>query len=54
MVHNTYLSSKPILNSGLDAVSSKQKNKHCVKNARIQSFSGLHFPSFGLNTESYS
>ena len=27
---------------------------YCVKSARIQSFSGLHFPVFGLNTERYS
>ena len=27
---------------------------HCVKSTRIRSFSGLHFPSFGLNTESIS
>ena len=24
---------------------------HCVKNVRVQSFSGRHFPAFGLNTE---
>ena len=24
---------------------------HCVKNVRIRSYSGLHFPTFGLNTE---
>ena len=24
---------------------------HCVKSARIRSFSGLCFPAFGLNTE---
>ena len=26
---------------------------HCVKSARIQSFSGPYFPVFGLNTERY-
>ena len=26
---------------------------HCIKSARIQSYSGLHFPTFGLNTERY-
>ena len=26
---------------------------HCVKSARIRSFSGMHFPTFGLNTEIY-
>ena len=26
---------------------------HCVKSVRIQSFSGPHFPAFGLNTETY-
>ena len=24
---------------------------HCVKSDRIRSYSGLHFPAFGLNTE---
>ena len=28
--------------------------KHCMKNVRIRSFSGPHFPAFGLNTERYS
>ena len=23
---------------------------HCVKSVRIRSYSGLHFPTFGLNT----
>ena len=27
--------------------------KHCVKLVRIQSYSGPHFPAFGLNTERY-
>ena len=27
---------------------------HCVKSVRIRSYSGLHFPAFGLNTERYS
>ena len=27
---------------------------HCAKSVRIRSFSGLHFPAFGLNTEIYS
>ena len=27
---------------------------HCVKNVRIRSYSGSHFPVFGLNTERYS
>ena len=26
---------------------------HCVKTVHIWSFSGLHFPEFGLNTEVY-
>ena len=26
---------------------------HCVKSARIQSYSGPNFPAFGLNTERY-
>ena len=26
---------------------------HCVKSVRIRSYSGLHFPTFGLNTERY-
>ena len=27
---------------------------HCLKNVHYQSFSGPHFPVFGLNTETYS
>ena len=30
------------------------KNYLCVKIVRIQSFSGSHFPAFGVNTEFYS
>ena len=26
---------------------------HCVKSVRIPSFSGMHFPAFGLTTERY-
>ena len=26
---------------------------HCVKSVRIQSYFGLYFPAFGLNTERY-
>ena len=26
---------------------------HCVKSVRICSYSGLYFPAFGLNTETY-
>ena len=26
---------------------------HCVESVRIRSFSGQHFPAFGLNTEIY-
>ena len=29
------------------------KSDHCVKSVRIRSFSGLYFPTFGLNTERY-
>ena len=28
-------------------------NMHCVKSVRIRSYSGPHFPAFGLNTEKY-
>ena len=27
---------------------------HCIKNARIRSYSGPNFPGFGLNPEKYS
>ena len=27
---------------------------HCVKSARVRSYSALYFPAFGLNTERYS
>ena len=30
---------------------SQNSNTHCVKSVRIWSFSGPHFPAFGLNTE---
>ena len=34
--------------------SEKNENgKHCVKSVRIRSYSGPHFPAFGLNTERY-
>ena len=29
-------------------------NFHCVKSVRIRSYSGPHFPAFGLNMERYS
>ena len=28
-------------------------NIHCLKSVRIRSYSGPHFPAFGLNTERY-
>ena len=31
-----------------------RNTSHCVKNVRIWSYSGPHFPAFGLNTERYS
>ena len=31
-----------------------QDNLHYVKSVRIRSYSGLHYPVFGLNTERYS
>ena len=31
----------------------RQKILHCVKCVNIRSYSGLHFPAFGLNTERY-
>ena len=30
-----------------------QHTFHCVKSVLIRSYSGLHFPTFGLNTERY-
>ena len=33
---------------------SKTRKWHCVKSVRIRSYSGPHFPTFGLNTERYS
>ena len=30
-----------------------QENLHYVKSVRIRSYSGLHFPVFGLNAERY-
>ena len=31
-----------------------QHTFHCLKSVLIRSYSGLHFPTFGLNTERYS
>ena len=31
-----------------------RSDPNCVKSACIRSYSGLHFPAFGLNTERYS
>ena len=33
--------------------SSQRSIFHCVKSVRIRSYSGPHFPAFGLNTERY-
>ena len=32
----------------------KSKMVHCIKSARIRSYSGPHFPAFGLNKKRYS
>ena len=32
----------------------KYPRKHCMKSVRVRSYSGPHFPAFGLNTESDS
>ena len=32
----------------------KVKNQQCAKSVRIRSYSGSHFPTFGLNTKRYS
>ena len=34
-------------------MSARFDNNHCVKSFRIRSYSGPHFPAFGLNTERY-
>ena len=38
-----------------DKLATKKKNKlfYCVKSVHIRSYSGPHFPAFGLNTERY-
>ena len=41
------------LDLGQDSASSRSRSIHCVKNLRFQSFSGLYFPAFALNTEIY-
>ena len=54
------ISEKEILDNNL-IISFSNKNKkfkkyqkmHCEKSARIWSFSGPYFPTFGLNTERY-
>ena len=35
------------------AISQRTTHSHCMKNARIRSFSGSHFPAFGLNTDTF-
>ena len=39
--------------TGSDTYEEFEKS-HCVKSVRIRSFSGSHFPVFGLNTKRYS
>ena len=41
-------------NSLLGAFSIIQRILHCVKSVRIRSYSGPHFPAFGLNTDRVS
>ena len=33
---------------------SKMNKMHCMKSVRVWSYSGPHFPEFGVNTERYS
>ena len=40
-------------NGNCEAKNSRHKIIHCVKSVRIRSYSGPHFPAFGLNTERY-
>ena len=41
-------------NSAEHGQTKSQSNHHRVKIVRILSYSGLHFPAFGLNSERYS
>ena len=36
-----------------DFVKGSSATTHCVKSVRIRSYSGPHFPAFGLNTQRY-
>ena len=48
LVHEHYINLKTL--SGADFL----VFHHCVKSLRIRSYSGPHFPAFGLNAERYS
>ena len=39
---------------GLIANHGNLRLEHCMKSVRIWSYSGMHFPALGLNTERYS
>ena len=52
-----HLLNLPKLSSKISFIQKKKKKKmtscfrHCMKSVHIRSFSGPHFPAFGLNTE---
>ena len=48
------LQNRPFHNSSKRDFSYMYTTNHCVKSVCIRSYSGLHFPAFGLNTEIYS
>ena len=47
---------KPVISSVVKGISRRGviRARHCVKSVRIWSYSGQHFPAFGLNTKRYS
>ena len=48
------LQNRPFHNSNKRDFSYMYTTNHCVKSVCIRSYSGPHFPAFGLNTEIYS
>ena len=42
-----------ILDRGTKLSGYDEEDIHCVKSVRFRSYSGPHFPAFGLNTERY-
>ena len=51
LYHYVHFIQKNIIKQKLEIAASHQS--HCVKSVRIRSYSGPHFPAFGLNISEY-